>query len=66
MEAQACGCQPALAAELKLFGWQSICVKRVCELVVELFWLNDVFQAVSLCSKMEWHSKEGHLLQKVG
>jgi hypothetical protein len=56
-----------MAAELEHFGQQSICAKQVCELVDELFWLNDGwFQAVNLHSKTERHSKEGHssLLQK--
>jgi hypothetical protein len=65
---EACGSQPALAAEMECFGRQSIGVKQVCELVDELFWLNDGFQwqAVNLCSKAEQQLNEGHLLQKEG
>lgn len=61
---EVCGCQSVLAAELVCFRQQSIYVKQVCELVDELFWLNDGFQTVNLHSKTERHSKEGHLLQK--
>lgn len=65
---EACGPQCVLAAEMawEHFRWQLIGVKQVCELVDELFWLNNRFhwQAVNLCLTKEQQLKEGHLLQK--